>query len=360
MSKLTSEIVHKNQEKILQLWQDRAYKEVVATLNQKSLVLKNSMLSFLEQIESALIDLEGDKIESKAKDGFGKIHGITRAGTVNYSIDQVIYEYQILRQVLFEVIEEEKSLEKNERDLLIGMIEEAVNLSATAFSDTLKTIRERFITTLTHDLKTPVTSAKLAAELLLKRTDDPQFTKKIASTIIKSMNRITGMIGDLLDASRLEAGETFDLHFETFDLSELINEVVLNSEEIYGKRFLFIKPQPIKGLWSKEGIRRVIENLINNATKYGFPESLINLSLEVKEKEIQFSIHNFGEPIPEEQQGIIFQQFRRVKRNNEQTGWGVGLLISKGIVEAHSGSISILSRKDEGTTFTIHLPIKKS
>lgn len=358
MAKYTAETLRVRRDEILDRWEKRAYAEVSASLGQTSLVMKDSMADFLDKVQAALEKSNPFSMDEELKQllGFGKAHGIARAGTANYSIDQLIYEFHILREVLFEVLEEEQPLEPQERNLVITMVEHAVNLSATRFSDTLRSVRERFVSALTHDLKTPVTSALLSAEMILRRPEDPEFCKRKANTIVEGMRRLERMISDVLDASRIGAGEKLDLKLGTFDMKELLEEVVLDSNIRYGNRFTLQAFGPVDGVWDYEGIRRVLENLVNNAAKYSFPDSLVTLGLEPGKNRVRISVHNEGTPISEEQKKILFQQFRRLEAGKAQRGWGLGLLIAKGIVESHGGTISVESGEGRGTTFSLELP----
>lgn len=365
MTSATAKLLHEKQEKILNLWQERAYKEVKASLGQTSLVLKNSMATFFTQLEEKLIYHERglnhtyeekDEREQAQKKAFGKKHGISRAGTLNYSIDQVIYEYHILREVIFEVLEADQPLGRGERDLIITTIEHAVNLSATSFSNTLRVVRERFVSAFSHDLKTPVTSAMLSAQMILKNPQDTEYAQRSAMGIVKSMNRLERMIADLLDASRLEAGEKVDLEFESFDMNSLLQEVLLNCELNYGKRFTLNSDGPAEGFWSYDGIRRALENLTSNAVKYSYPQSPISINLASSTDYIRLSVKNEGKPISKEHQEIIFQQYRRISTTDYQQGWGIGLLLSKGIIEVQGGWISLESTQEDGTIFTVELP----
>ncbi len=359
MKKFADQILHDQREKILDRWQKRAYQEVAASLHQTSLALKNSMLDFLIQIEGELKNIRDIKPDSAASPEFGLGHGVIRASTVNYSIDQVIYEYHILREVLFTILEEEKALSVQERNLILSMIEQAANHSATSFSDTLRQIREGFISALTHDLRTPVTSSMMSAEMIIRKSEDKDYCIKASNTIIKNMIRLDKMINELLDASRLGAGEKLELKFSMIDLNHIISQIITSSQLQFGTRFVFHSSGPVSGVWSEEGLKRVVENILSNAIKYSFPKTPIVITLTQDETFAWIKIQNQGEPITPENQKIIFQQYRRIPNTQNQRGWGLGLLVVKGIVEAHEGNIFLESSQEQGTIFTVKIPFKR-
>jgi len=146
MSNEASDRLKQNAEKIMRMWEKRARDEVGASTHQTSLVLQDSLPLYLNQLVDQLsnrIDrtparITADEVESTR---IGKLHGQERAGYADYSISQLIFEYHLLRQVIFQVLEEEAPLEVGDRDIIIGYIEQAVNDAATQFSETLRDIR---------------------------------------------------------------------------------------------------------------------------------------------------------------------------------------------------------------------------
>ncbi|MEB3335903.1 MAG: HAMP domain-containing sensor histidine kinase [Leptolyngbyaceae bacterium] len=269
-------------------------------------------------------------------------------------------EYQILRQVIFQVLEEEAPLGRRERDLIIDSIEQAVNDAATQFSQTLRDIQEMFMVTLTHDLRNPVNVMKLGTQLMMRRLERGDTHLDVAARMLGAMDRMDAMIQNLLDASRLRAGQSLKIEFEACDLDQLLQEVVEDLSFTYGERFVVISDSAIKSSCSRKQMRRVIENLASNAVKYGNPNTPITLTLQRTDKQIDLIIHNEGVPIAPEAQSILFQQFRRTISAEEQTGWGLGLFLAKSIVEAHHGTIEVKSTEEEGTSFVIKLPISSN
>lgn len=361
MSNQASDRLRQNAERIMQVWETRARDEVYASMHQDSLVLRDSLPQYLKQlvdelstrIERTPARIATDEINSTR---MGKQHGHERAGYADYSMSQLIFEYRILRQVIFQVLEEEATLEVRDRDIIIGSIEQAVNDAATQFSQTLRDIQELFMVTLTHDLRGPINVVKIGTQLMLRRLERGDAHIDVAARMISSIDRLDSMIQNLLDASRLRTGQTLTLEFEECGLEKLIQEVVEDLNFTYGERFFVVSDADVRSYCSRKEIRRVIENLAINAVKYGDPDTPITLTLQQTETQLSLTIHNEGNPIAPEAQSILFQQFRRTASAEEQTGWGLGLFLAKSIVEAHKGTIEVESAAGEGTSFIVRLP----
>ncbi|WP_242043723.1 HAMP domain-containing sensor histidine kinase [Leptolyngbya sp. FACHB-671] len=361
MSNQASDRLQQNAERIMQMWEARARNEVSASLHQDSLVLQDSLPQFLNQLVAELsatgertsAQVEAHEVENTR---IGKQHGQERAGYADYSMSQLIFEYHILRQVLFQVLEEEAPLEPRERDIIIDLIEQAVNDAATQFSQTLQDIQELFMVTLTHDLRDPINVVKMGTQLTLRRLERGDSHMDVAVRMISAIDRLDSMIQNLLDASRLRAGQSLKFEFQECCLDTLVQEIVEDLRFTHGERFVVVSNSDVKSYCSRKEIRRVIENLAINAVKYGAPNTPITLTLEQTETHVNLTIHNQGNPIPPDAQSILFQQFRRATSAQGQKGWGLGLFLAKSIVEAHEGTITVESTEGKGTSFIIKFP----
>lgn len=361
MPNQTAHRLKKNIDKILSIWEERVNEEVVAAHHQGTVALRDSLPEYLLQLVDALsntIDrtsarMRSDKVNSTR---IGKRHGEDRAGSRNYTIDQLITEYHILRQVLCDVMEEEAPLTEVEREVIVCSIEQAVNDAATEYSDTLKGVKEKMTSALTHDLRNPLTSTKISAQLILRKlsADDSSVSK--LKLIISNMDRLDQMIMGLLDASRLEAGQSMPVETKLCDLDLIIRQVTDELSLSYPDCFKVQSEGKCQGYWDENGLRRLVENLITNAIKYGEENTAISVSLSQNKSSIELSIHNFGKPIPSEEVPNLFEQYRRLRSSQDKPGWGLGLTMVKGMVDAHKGSISVESEKNKGTTFIIKLP----
>jgi signal transduction histidine kinase len=352
----------RNADKIMKYWEDRANNEVLAAMQLESLALRDSLPELLSQIADALsttIDRTTVRITWDRQESLrvGKKHGHERAESFSYTMDQMIFEYHILRQAICDVMEAEAPLSSVEREVIVCAIEQAVNDAATQFSETLRAIQETLAATLTHDLRGPITSAKMNAQMLLRRPDIvDEGVKASAGQISKSMERLDSMIHDLLDASVIRAGQRLPLKIEECDLDLITREIGEEFNVIYGNRFVVDSKSPAIGFWSISGIRRVIENLATNAAKYGTPHAPITITIQQSKSKVMLSVHNEGKHIPPEVHPVLFQEYRRTHSAHTKTGWGLGLTVVKGVTEAHHGTVRLDSAEDKGVTFTIELP----
>lgn len=219
-------------------------------------------------------------------------------------------------------------------------------------------LRERFVAALTHDLRTPLAAAKLSAQLLVQREPDPARLAKAAERIANNMDRADNMIRDLLDVSRIKAGQKLPLDIEACDLTEIARRTLEDIETIHGDRFVLTTPGPIAGHWDAVAISRIIENLAANGVKYGTPGTPIVVSLDQTSHVVEITVHNEGPPIPEADQPTLFQLFKRTASADKasQRGWGVGLSLVHGLVTAQGGEVAVESAPRAGTTFTVRLP----
>ena len=364
MPNRASERLSQNIEKILSLWEARAVKEVHSAHTVASVILRNTLPIYLAHLSEALaanrkMDVRSVLAHDKESIRIGKFHGRDRAGSGNYLLAEVISEYHILREVLFQFLEEEDLLlTPQQRDIVLNSIEQAVNDAAVNFTELHADIQKKFVNTLTHDLQNPISAAKINAQLILKRSDKPEACISSANRIVASLNRLSSMIHDLLDGSRLRAGETLSLQLVGCDLDSVIREVVDEMAVVHGDRFVLDSDEQIIGQYGCDGLRRAVENLIGNAVKYSTPQTPITVSLRKTDTSVLLTVHNKGPAIPEGEQPILFQQFRRTKTAQESTntGWGLGLTLVKGVVDAHQGTVRVESAAGKGTSFIIELP----
>lgn len=221
-------------------------------------------------------------------------------------------------------------------------------------------MRERFVAMLSHDLRTPLAAAKMSSQLISRKSEDPAI-QKIAFRISDLMDRADHMIRDLLDANLINAGEKLVLKFQKKNVTELVKETLDELTSIHGNRFVFVDGEEIIGNIDSDAVRRILENLCNNAIKYGDPRKDVIVSLKASRDQIIIAVHNEGNPIKKEEQEKLFQQFKRAEKVKQGSiiGWGLGLTLVRGLVEGHNGKVSVHSEEKAGTTFTVVIPLKQ-
>jgi NO-binding membrane sensor protein with MHYT domain/two-component sensor histidine kinase len=220
-------------------------------------------------------------------------------------------------------------------------------------------LRDRFVTALAHDLRTPLTAAQMSAQLAARKSKEPDVERHIAK-VLENVERMDHMIQDLLDAHRVTAGQPLPIRCEEVDLRAFLATTLEGLATVYGDRFPIRVPEEIYGWWDTSYLRRAIENLCTNAIKYGSRGTPITIeAVRVLPEGIAISVHNQGEPLRPEERENLFGLFHRGQdeRTARQKGWGLGLTLVKGTAEAHGGSVAVESAAGEGTRFTILLPI---
>lgn len=220
-------------------------------------------------------------------------------------------------------------------------------------------LRERFVSALTHDLRTPLTAAKMSAQLIARMPNEVDNIIKLIPRVMDNLDRIETMIRDLLDANRLKAGEGIKLDFEECDLISVFNETLSDLRSVHGDRFMCTGERVALGWWSRSGFRRIIENLCSNAIKYGAEGEPITIDLSKESNQMILRVHNRGPSISIEDQKTLFDLYSRSSKaeRGAQKGWGIGLTVVRGIVRAHGGTIRVESRDPDGTTFVIAVPM---
>jgi hypothetical protein len=213
------------------------------------------------------------------------------------------------------------------------------------------------VSTVSHELRSPLTSVKGYTSLLMNRWDRLNEDQKrmMLEQVNHDADRVTRLITELLDISRLETGRLV-LRRQMIDLSALTDSVLDQMEMEYpglGVTRHFDEPFPTVYA-DPDKVLQVITNLVENACKYGSPQGL-EIAGEATEEEVALSVTDQGPGIPSEDLDRVFTKFFR-RPEGKPTGSGLGLWISRGLVEAHGGRLSVRSISGQGSTFRFTLP----
>lgn len=225
-------------------------------------------------------------------------------------------------------------------------------------------LRDEFLSIASHELKTPVTSLMMQLQMTKRLLDglreSPNYDRfsSAVQVCLRQGQRLITLIEDLLDVSQLEAGQ-LKLHPEQTNLSQLARSILDRFQhecDRFGCSYE-LDPQ-IEGFWDPVRLEQVFINLLTNAIKYGSQKNIHITVRKLDEEVALLEVKDLGIGIPEEVQPQIFNRFVRAVPSKNISGFGLGLYISKQIVESHGGSIRFESKPGQGTTFIVELPFR--
>ena len=217
----------------------------------------------------------------------------------------------------------------------------------------LRKMKDNFLSAMSHEFKTPLTSIKMYSELMTRR---PEKISAYTGVVLKETNRLESLIEAILNYTRMESGKKV-FRWESLDLSECVNkvcdslDVIASGKGLELKRYV-AKDCNITGDYSS--IYSLVQNLVDNAIKYT-AEGYVFVRLEQSEQSISFSVEDTGKGIPVSEQKNIFEGFYRIgdESTRETKGSGLGLAIVKRTADAHKALIALKSAPGKGATFTV-------
>ncbi len=225
----------------------------------------------------------------------------------------------------------------------------------------LSKMKSSFVSTVSHELKSPLTSIRQIAEILVHKKVSSERKEKYFNMILQQSERLSHLIENILDFSKMEAGQK-QFHFENTELAVVAENVIQSFQDRLAANNFQIQlsnsgsVHKING--DREAMEQVLYNLIDNAIKYSGNSKKIEVGVESENDWVYVSVKDYGIGIPKKEQEKIFQQFYRVGEELIQTvkGTGIGLTIVKQIVEAHKGKITVESSPGKGSTFILKFP----
>jgi two-component system phosphate regulon sensor histidine kinase PhoR len=227
-------------------------------------------------------------------------------------------------------------------------------------------LREEFVQSASHELKTPITSIKGYAETLNDRLKLPLDSneKRFLAAIMRNTDRMIYIVEDMLTISKLESSNVV-FRPELFNLIDLTKNLQLTIEGFTrhkGQTLEVSVHDDLQVFADAVLLEHLLLNLLQNASNYSHENKRIELAAVKTEKYVQIHVKDYGLGIPEEDLDRIFERFYRVDRNRSRAdgGTGLGLSIVKHIAKLHSGWVSVSSSVGEGSTFTLNLPIDRN
>ena len=230
----------------------------------------------------------------------------------------------------------------------------------------LSKMKSQFMSTVSHEFKSPLTSIRQMAEMLVQgRVPTRERQHKYQTTILQQSERLSHLIDNILDFSKMEEGRKL-FHFEKNDITPVIRNIVESfqnhtAEQGFSIDLSITEPVP-DVIFDREAMEQVMHNLLDNACKYSGDSRKIEVHLLSKGDRIIISVRDFGVGIKKEDHDKIFSRFYRAGEELTQTvkGSGIGLTIVKQLVEAHKGKIDVESEVGRGSKFIVTIPLERN
>ena len=227
---------------------------------------------------------------------------------------------------------------------------------------TLDESRQEFVSNVSHELKTPITSMKVLADSLLAQEDVPnELYREFMVDIADEIDRENKIITDLLSLVKLDKTSA-DMNISVVNINDLLELILKRLRPIAAKRNIELLLESFRSVTAEVDevkLTLAVSNLIENAIKYNKDDGWVKVSLNADHKFFYVKVADSGIGIPEDAKDRIFERFYRVDkaRSRETGGTGLGLAITRNVILMHNGAIKLYSKENEGTTFTVRIPL---
>ena len=226
----------------------------------------------------------------------------------------------------------------------------------------LEESRQEFVSNVSHELKTPITSIKVLADSLLMQEDvSPELYREFLTDIVEEIDRESKIINDLLTLVKMDKTSA-DLNIEPVNINDMIEHILKRLRPLAARKNIELVLEsfrPVTAEIDEMKLTLSISNLVENAIKYNVLDGWVHISLNSDHQYFYVKVSDSGIGIPQEEHEQVFERFYRVDktRARETGGTGLGLSITKSIILMHRGAIKIHSKEGEGTTFTLRIPL---
>ncbi len=332
-----------------------------------SLDKKNKLEAILESMESGVIAIDNNENIILINSYSQKLFDL-KEDNIGKKISDCIIDYDLINFIreipeigtkevkLFHPIERELRVKKSP---IINYLNNSIGIVITVQDITdikrLENMRSEFVSNVSHELKTPLTSIKGFSETL-RYVDDSETKNKFLDIIDKESERLTNLINDILILSNIE--NIHKMESEYFNPGDVIENVLDMVKSQAYKKSIIIKYNDCFNseiLGSKDKFHQLAVNLIENAIKYSNENGVVKIDLTLEEQYFVFKVKDNGIGIPKNDIPRIFERFYRVDKSRSTRGTGLGLAIVKHIVKLFNGEISVKSKVGRGSTFTVKI-----
>lgn len=368
------DFILKNMESILEQWEEFAQTINPPALTMNSKSLRDHAELMLKVIAKDLSTEQTDQEQAdKSKDLAPANLNVTAAEDhaearllSGFTIGQLFSEYRALRASVLHLWDKssKEGLITDPEDItrFNEAIDQSIAESVARYSTLLKTSQDMFLAILGHDLRNPLSTTMMTSSLLMRYEGVSEKVISAAARIYNSSQRMNKLINDLMDYTRSQLGKKLPVLPKRTNLAKICADIIEEQQIANPEHSILLEMDgSFDGNWDEDRIAQVISNLLGNAVQHGVADSPIGVKLSSPHDVVVIQITNKGKPIPESKIKHIFEPLVRHEQNeqvadSQKTSLGLGLYITKEIVLAHNGTVSVTSSKADGTSFEIKLP----
>lgn len=380
-----SGFIRNNMEPILQAWEDFARTIEPPALTMDDRELRDHARQMLQAISADLAVPQSEHERSAKSRGLGKRGEDDTAAETHaearllsgYTIVQLVSEYRALRSSVLSLWAEAlrghvHPTHMEDVTRFNEAIDQALAESVARYELMVKQTQNMFLAILGHDLRNPLGTVVTGSSFLMQALDIPPKYILVATRMFNSARRMSKLINDLLDFTRTHLGPGIPIRVRQGSLVAVCEEVVNELRTSHPEQLIDLTmPSHLDAIFDEGRMAQVLSNLIGNAIQYGSLETPVRVSMRASGADVIIDVNNQGTPVAPEKLAAVFDPMVRiaagahaadgdsaVSSSNyiERTSLGIGLYISRQIVQAHGGTISLVSTQAEGTTFTVTMP----
>ena len=368
-----SKFLQTNAEQILLDWDEFAATVVHEgkALDQKA--LRDHAAEILRTVALDLEKPQSDAAQEAKSKGDGdheagpsaaEVHADCRMAA-GFAIDAMIAEYRALRASVLKIWSRSGEADSHDEEMedltrFNEAIDQSIAESVARYTAHTKKSTDLFIGILGHDIRNPLGTIVMSIEVLVR---SGQLTAKAAAPIVNSAMRIASIIEQVVDFTRAQAGGVMPILRTPGNLADQLSKVIQETQvRLPGRTLKLESAGNFDGSWDEGRIGQLLSNLLGNAFLYGSRTTSVTVKMWSTRKDVFFSVHNDGAPIPEDDLARIFEPLARGSlteiggERREPSGLGLGLYICKEIVLSHGGTLSVESDQGSGTCFIVCLP----
>lgn len=303
----------------------------------------------------------GEASRSQTVDTAAETHADTRI-VAGFAIDSMLTEYRALRASVLRLWAASKADETHADELEQLMrfneaIDQAITESVARYTEQIRRYNNLFMGMLGHDIRNPLGTIKMSTEVLVR---SGRLQREAAQPIVNSVGRIQSIVDLIVDFSRAQSNGVMPITPKASDLRLMLDKVVAETQIRHAEVALKLDaPDKLEGVWDDARLAQLLSNLLENAITYSATGRPITVTVKDEGADISLSVHNFGGVIAPQDRESIFEPRNRGSQADPKKaphGLGLGLYISREILRAHSGTLSVRSTPEEGTTFAAKLP----